>query len=130
MEGWSFLTKHGRVLLCIAHGRGGWLRDVGARVGITGRSACGIVAGLAAVGCAVKREGGRCNRYQVRAGMALPGPVGRRLAIGGVLAVLAGAGAGRASWPGGTWLRPSRRHARLGPAILAGRCRLWLTTSC
>jgi hypothetical protein len=96
MEGWSFLTNHARVLLCIAHDPGGRLRDIGARMGITERSACGIVAGLAAAGYAVKQKGGRCNRYQIRAGMPLPGPAGRRLAIGEVLAVLAGAGAGRA----------------------------------
>jgi hypothetical protein len=32
MEGWSFLTKHGRVLLCIAHEPGVRLRDIAASV--------------------------------------------------------------------------------------------------
>jgi hypothetical protein len=48
MKGWSFLTKHGRVLLCIAHDPGVRLRDIAASVGITERSAYGIVTDLTA----------------------------------------------------------------------------------
>ena len=42
---WSFLTNHARVLLCIAHDPGARLRDIAASLGITERSACGILAG-------------------------------------------------------------------------------------
>jgi hypothetical protein len=45
MATWSFLTKHARVLVCIAHDPGVRLRDIAATVGITERSAYGIVAG-------------------------------------------------------------------------------------
>ena len=41
------MTKHGRVLLCMAHDPGVRLRDIAARVGITERSAFGIVSDLA-----------------------------------------------------------------------------------
>ena len=95
MEGWSFLTNHGRVLLCIAHDPGVRLRDIAASVGITERSAYGIVADLAAAGYAVKQKDGRRNRYQIQAHMPLPEPASQQLAIGEVLALLAGAGAGR-----------------------------------
>jgi hypothetical protein len=47
MADWSFLTNHARVLLCIAHDPGVRLRDIAARVGITERSAYGIVTDLA-----------------------------------------------------------------------------------
>ena len=94
MEGWSFLTNHGRVLLCIADDPGGRLRDIGARVGITERSAYGMVTDLAAAGYAVKQKDGRRNRYQIHAGMPLPEPASQQLAIGEVLALLAGATAG------------------------------------
>jgi hypothetical protein len=80
-------------VLCIAHDPGGRLRDIAARVGITERSAYGIVADLAEAGYAVKQKGCRCNRYQVQAHMPLPEPTSQRLAIGEVLALLAGAGA-------------------------------------
>ena len=46
MADWSFLTNHGRVLLCIAHDPGVRLRDIAASVGITERSAYGIVTDL------------------------------------------------------------------------------------
>jgi hypothetical protein len=94
MDGWSFLSKHGRVLLCIAHDPGVRLRDIAASVGITERSAYAIVTDLAAAGYAVKRKDGRRNRYQIQAHLPTPEPAGQQLAIGEVLALLAGAGAG------------------------------------
>lgn len=50
MANWSFLTSHARVLMCIAHDPGARLRDIAACLGITERSACGIVADLAGPG--------------------------------------------------------------------------------
>ena len=96
MEGWSFLTNHGRVLLCIAHDPGVRLRDIAARVGITERSAFGIVSDLAAGGYAVKKKEGRRNRYQIQAHLPLPEPTSQQIAIGEVLALLAGASVGGA----------------------------------
>jgi len=43
---WSFLTSHAPVLLCIAHDPGVRLRDIAASVGITERSAYGIITDL------------------------------------------------------------------------------------
>jgi hypothetical protein len=94
MEGWSFLSTHGRVLLCIAHDPGVRLRDIAASVGITERSAYAIVTDLAAAGYAVKRKDGRRNRYQIQARLPLPEPASQHPAIGEVLALLAGASAG------------------------------------
>ena len=95
MEGWSFLTKHGRVLLCIARDPGVRLRDIAATVGITERSAYGIISDLTAAGYAAKQKDGRRNRYQIQAHLPLPEPASREPAIGEVLALLAGASAGR-----------------------------------
>jgi hypothetical protein len=95
MESWSFLSKHGRVLLCIAHDPGARLRDIAASVGITERSAYGIVSDLAAAGYTVKRKDGRRNRYQIQAHLPPHEPASQHLAIGEVLALLAGATAGR-----------------------------------
>jgi DNA-binding IclR family transcriptional regulator len=69
---WTFLTSHARVLLCIAHDPGARLRDIAASLGITERSAYGIVTDLAEAGYAIKRKDGRHNRYQVRARLPLP----------------------------------------------------------
>src|SRR5260370_4913679 len=94
MADWSFLTNHGRALLCIAHDPGVRLRDIAATVGITERSAYGIVTDLTAAGYAVKQKDGRRNRYQIQAHMPLPEPTSHQLAIREVLALLAGATAG------------------------------------
>ena len=67
MPSWGFLTNHALVLLCIARDPGVRLRDIAASVGITERSAFGIVSDLAAAGYIVKEKGGRRNRYRVEA---------------------------------------------------------------
>ena len=95
MEGWSFLTNHARVLLCIAHDPGVRLRDIAASVGITERSAYAIVTDLAAAGYAVKQKDGRRNRYQIQARLPPHEPASQQFAIGEVLALLAGATPGR-----------------------------------
>jgi hypothetical protein len=43
----------------------------------------------------VKQKDGRRDRYQIQAHMPLPEPASQQLAVGEVLALLAGVGAGR-----------------------------------
>ena len=87
---WSFLTSHARVLLCIAHDPGARLRDIAASVGITERSAYGIVTDLAEAGYIVKQKNGRRNRYQIQAHLPLPEPAAQERTVGEVLTLLAG----------------------------------------
>jgi hypothetical protein len=100
MARWGFLTSHARVLLCIAHDPAARLRDVAASLGITERSAHGIVTDLAEAGYVIKRKDGRRNSYQVQAHLPVPGPGAREPAIGEVLALFAGPGAGSSPDPG------------------------------
>ena len=88
MREWTFLTNHARVLLCVAHDPGMRLRDIAATVGITERSAFGIVTDLTEAGYVVKQKDGRRNRYQVQAHLPLPEPTTQERSIGEVLAVL------------------------------------------
>jgi len=90
MVSWGFLTNHARVLLCIAHDPGVRLRDIAASLGITERSAHGIVTDLTAAGYVVKQKDGRRNRYQIQAHMRLREPASQEPAIGEVLALLTG----------------------------------------
>jgi hypothetical protein len=85
---WSFLTKHGRALLCIARDPDVRLRDVAANLGITERRAYAIVVDLTRAGYVVKTKDGRRNRYEVQAHMPLPEPDSRERAIGEVLDLL------------------------------------------
>jgi DNA-binding transcriptional regulator PaaX len=93
MANWSFLTSHARVLMCIAHDPGcaaARLRGIAAGLGITERSAYGIVAELAQAGYVVKQKDGRRNRYQIQAHLPLPEPTSRERTVGEILALLAG----------------------------------------
>jgi predicted transcriptional regulator len=88
---WSFLTNHARVLLCIAHDPGVRLRDIAARMGVTERTAYGIVTDLTEAGYVVKHKDGRRNRYQIQAHLPLPEPDSRERTIGEILTLLTGA---------------------------------------
>ena len=90
MANWSFLTSHARVLMCIAHDPDARLRDIAAGLGITERSAYGIVTELAEAGYVVKQKDGRRNRYQIQAHLPLPEPTSRERTVGEILALLAG----------------------------------------
>ena len=111
MARWGFLTSHARVLLCIAHDPGARLRDVAASLGITERSAHGVVTDLAEAGYVIKRKDGRRNRYQVQARLPVPGPGTREPAIGELLALFAGPGPAR----------PRPRPGTPTPAASAGQ---------
>ena len=90
MTGWTFLTSHARVLLCVAHDPGVRLRDIAARLDITERTAYGIITDLVEAGYVVKEKDGRRNRYDIQTHLPLPELVGRERTIGEVLAVLTG----------------------------------------
>jgi DNA-binding transcriptional ArsR family regulator len=90
VTGWTFLTQHARVLLCVAHDPGVRLRDIAARLDITERTAYGIITDLVEAGYVVKEKDGRRNRYDIQTHLPLPELVGRERTIGEVLAVLTG----------------------------------------
>jgi MarR family len=96
---WTFLTNHARVLLCIASDPGVRLRDIAASLGITERSAYGIVSDLAEAGYVVKEKDGRRNRYQIQAHLPLPEPASQERTVGEVLALLTSAEPGQVPRP-------------------------------
>ncbi|MDA8315570.1 MAG: AsnC family transcriptional regulator [Actinomycetota bacterium] len=89
-DDWSFLTNHGRALLCVAEDPGARLRDIATTLGITERAAYGIIVDLAEAGYVVKGKDGRRNRYRVQAHLPLRGALGRELPVGDVLDLLVG----------------------------------------
>jgi hypothetical protein len=95
---WSFLTNHGRALLCIAHDPGVRLREIAASLDITERSAFAIVNDLTAAGYVLKKRDGRRNRYIIQQHRRLPEPTLRERTVGEVVQVLIGT-------------KPSRRTA-------------------
>jgi DNA-binding MarR family transcriptional regulator len=106
---WSFLTTHGRVLLCVAHDPGVRLRDIATTLGITERSAYAIVGKLADAGYVVKeRDGGR-NRYIVQHDLPIPETTIRERTIGEVLDLLVGKQPRRRAKPVQKIAHPPRR---------------------
>ena len=95
MPEWSFFTNHARVLICIARDPGIRLRDLAVAIGITERSAYGIVTDLVQAGYVDKGKDGRRNRYRVEAQLPLPESIGRERTIGDVLGLLIDADARR-----------------------------------
>lgn len=86
--GWSFLTNHARVLVCIAHDEGLRLRDIAEELGVTERTVFGIVTDLTEAGYVVKEKDGRRNRYRIQHHLPLRRPVGREPTIGELLDLL------------------------------------------
>lgn len=80
--GWTFLTNHGHVLLCIANDPGIRLRDVAERVGITERAAQRIVADLVEAGYLTRRRQGRRNVYEIHPELPLRHPVEHAHSVG------------------------------------------------
>jgi hypothetical protein len=93
MVDWSFLTNHARVLMCVARDPGVRLRDIAAGLGITERSAFGIISDLVVAGYVVKEKDGRRNRYHIQAHLPLPESAGPERTVGEVLGLLGGTGA-------------------------------------
>jgi hypothetical protein len=90
MASWTFLSNHGRALLCIAHDPDVRLREIAASLGVTERSAYTVVNDLAEGGYIVKERDGRRNRYHLQPHLPLPEAPDKSQAIGEVLAVLTG----------------------------------------
>lgn len=63
--GWTFLSNHAHVLVCLARDPEARLRDVADAVGITERAVQKIVADLVDGGVLSKRRQGRRNEYEI-----------------------------------------------------------------
>lgn len=86
---WGFLTNHARALLYIAAQPDARLRDMADALGVTERTAFGIVADLTSAGYVTKQRDGRRNRYSVQEDLPLQDRIGRERTIGDLLDLLA-----------------------------------------
>lgn len=85
MAEWSFLTNHARAMLFIAQDPDARLRDLAAALGVTERTAHGLVADLTNAGYVIKEKEGRRNRYHLQEHLPLRNSIGRERTIGEVL---------------------------------------------
>ncbi len=63
--GWTFLTNHAHVLLCLVHDSTMRMRDMALEVGITERAVQAIVSDLEGAGYVERVRIGRRNSYQI-----------------------------------------------------------------
>jgi len=88
--GWTFLTNHSHVLLCLAADPQMRLRDVAARVGITERAVQAIVQDLEEAGAITRTRVGRCNRYDLHPDHRLHHPVEAHCTVGDLIGMVLG----------------------------------------
>jgi DNA-binding MarR family transcriptional regulator len=81
-DGWTFLTNHGHVLVCLAMDPEVLLRDVATTIGITERAVQQIVTDLERAGAIVRLRVGRRNHYIVRRAEEFRHPVEAGVTIG------------------------------------------------
>jgi DNA-binding transcriptional ArsR family regulator len=89
VSGWTFLSNHAHVLVCLARNADARLREVAADVGITERAVQKIVRDLEEAGVVRRRREGRRNRYDVNGDVALRHPLESHRTVGALLELVA-----------------------------------------
>ena len=97
MAGWTFLSNHGHVLVCLALDPEARLRDMADRVGITERAVQQILTDLVEAGYVTKSKTGRRNSYRVRRAGRFRHPLERRVKVGDFLDLVISAQGSQAS---------------------------------
>lgn len=85
--GWTYLTNHSHVLICLAREPELRLRDVAEKVGITERAVQRIVSELEESGALTRIRDGRRNRYEVHPEIPLRHPIESHRTIGELIAL-------------------------------------------
>jgi DNA-binding IclR family transcriptional regulator len=88
IPGWTFLSNHGHVLVCLARDPGVRVREVAVRVGISERAVLRILGELEAAGYVGRTREGRRTRYSLRAGLPLRHPVEAHRSVGDLVAAV------------------------------------------
>ena len=83
--GWTFLTNHTHVLVCLAQNEDITLREVAQQVGITERAVHAIVTALEEEGVLTRTREGQRNRYKLNRGYRLRHPLESHRKIGDLL---------------------------------------------
>lgn len=81
-KGWTFLSNHGHVLVCLADDPDALLKDVACSVGITERAVQQIVADLESAKVISRQREGRRNHYLVRRDVRFRHPLEAGMRVG------------------------------------------------
>jgi DNA-binding IclR family transcriptional regulator len=83
--GWTFLTNHTHVLVCLAQSEDITLREVAQQVGITERAVHAIVTALETEGVLERSREGQRNRYKLNRSYRLRHPLEAHCKVGQLL---------------------------------------------
>lgn len=86
--GWTFLSNHAYVLLCIARQPTIRLSELAERVRITRRAVQRIIHDLEEAGYLTREREGRRNRYEVHMDLPLRRPLGASCSVGEMLELI------------------------------------------
>ncbi len=86
--GWTFLSNHGHVLVCLARDPAVRVRDVAAQVGISERAVLRILGELELAGYVRRTREGRRSRYALEAARPLRHPVEAHRTVGDLVAAV------------------------------------------
>ncbi|MCB9601479.1 MAG: winged helix-turn-helix transcriptional regulator [Sandaracinus sp.] len=86
--GWTFLSNHTHVLLCVARDSDVRVRDVALEVGITERAVQRILGELEEAGVVRREKRGRRNHYEVESEAPLRHPMEAHRTVGDLLRLL------------------------------------------
>lgn len=87
-SGWTFLTNHAHVLLCLTKSASMRIRDIANEVGITERAVQHILTDLDRTGYIDRVKDGRCNVYQVHMDRNLRHPLEAHRKIAGLISFI------------------------------------------
>lgn len=88
--GWTFLTNHAHVLLCLTRSSSPRIRDIAKEIGITDRAVQHVIADLVSAGYIDRRKEGRRNVYHVHRDRALRHPIEAHRTISGLISFVYG----------------------------------------
>ncbi len=89
-SGWTFLTNHSHVLLCLAADDSLRVRDLADKVGITERAVLKILSELESGGVLERERDGRRNRYRILHRVPLRHAIEQHRTVGDLIAAVHG----------------------------------------
>ena len=106
--GWTFLSNHGHVLVCLARAADVRVREIAAQVGISDRAVLRILGELEAAGYLRRTREGRRSRYALKADLPLRHPVEAHRSVGDLVAAVGAPAAAARLTPPSAGRRRSR----------------------
>jgi hypothetical protein len=102
---WTLLSNHGIALVCVARNPVIRIRDLADHMGVSDRTAFGVVNDLTEAGYLNRYKEGNRNRYEVNCEMPMRHPTIREHGVGKLLAALVPSAQGESAEPSGR-IRP------------------------